>query len=56
MKLLGEIASNTLQELKKNHSSGFIISLEEWGEAIIKGLKKQGYYINKVKGDPSGRW
>lgn len=30
--------------------------LEEWGKAIINELKKRGYYINKVKGDPSGRW
>jgi hypothetical protein len=29
---------------------------KQWSNAITEELKKQGYYINKVKGDPSGRW
>lgn len=60
MKLLGEIAYETAPDSVDTHclsnSQSKVIELTKWGEKIVKELKKRGYYINKVKGDPSGRW
>lgn len=30
--------------------------LTQWGEAILKALRKKGIYINVTRSDPSGRW
>jgi hypothetical protein len=51
-KIIGEIANQT-HPLSSMQSPIFI---EQWGEKILEELKKRGYYINKAKGDPSGRW
>jgi hypothetical protein len=60
MKLLADIAYETAPDIIDKQIIGGSKSreekLEEWGRLIIERLKREGYYINKVKGDPSGRW
>jgi len=54
MKLLGLIAHSTKPLVIEPYE--WESQFDKWGKAIIEELKKHGYYINKVKGDPSGRW
>jgi len=59
MKLIAVIAEQSIPKpihILNNELNYSDNELEEWGKAIVEELKKLGYYISKVKGDPSGRW